>query len=341
MRRLFVIVGAGASHGCAPPEVPRNVGWKPPLVKDLFSHRTDRQYHSIIQKYPLAGIAASELIGDDNSVAIEEVLRTRYRDSADEFDKRVFNSIGPFLQELLWSVSGEYTKHPVHYQALVAKLVRLPEVVFITLNYDLLLDRVLREADPTANAMGWYIQPDRRWCLIKLHGSVNWVRNVKNDGHDVFHRPPLYLDLMGDIQFRDLDSELWKMRGLSSAGGGYTYGERMFPVLSVPLGSADAVSCPDTHVAYLRAKLASCEELDLCLIGYSAHDAEVMKLVSDSGKLIRSLTVVDQDGAAAQRIIDRMREEHGLSAQDNDPFEGSFGPWVTKRLETKLQEWQA
>jgi hypothetical protein len=33
-------------------------------------------------------------------------------------------------------------------------------------------DRVHR---PTGE-MGWYVDPDRHWSLIKLHGSVDWAR---------------------------------------------------------------------------------------------------------------------------------------------------------------------
>jgi hypothetical protein len=339
MERLFVVVGAGASHGCAPDDVQRNPAWQPPLVKTLFSAAPDYGYHSVLAKYELAGIAAAELATLDDSAAIEEVLRERYRDAESELDRRIFNSIAPYLQELLHTVSNEYTAHPAYLQAVVAALLRLPEVVFITLNYDLILDRVLAATDPHVPSKTWYVQPERNWSLIKLHGSVNWYRQLALNDLRAFFSPPAEVPLASEIQVGPLDEALHTRRGMSSPGGGFAHGDLKYPVLSVPQGRTDELACPDDHVEFLRQKLADSAELDLLFLGYSAHDAEVMKLIRDSGKPVSSLLVVDRDLEAAQGIVARLKAEHGIVAVERlhtgllsiggQAHNGDFGSWVT------------
>jgi hypothetical protein len=298
-------------------------------VKTLFSADPTYSYHEVLAKYRLAGLAAAELFRhEENSVAIEEVLRTQYRDSTLELDRRIFNSIGPYLQELLHTVSGQYTSHPVYYQALVAGLLRLPEVVFVTLNYDVILDRVLLDADPSGESMSWYVKPERNWSLVKVHGSVNWSRTLGLNSATAFFNPPANVPLDGPISYGRLDRELWELRGFNGPQGGFSHGSLRYPVLSVPQGTEDEVACPDEHIAFLRHKLAVSTNLDLCFLGYSAHDAEVMRLIRDSGKPVRHLTVVDRDQETAEAILDRLRAEHGIAGQGAEAFRGDLGHWI-------------
>jgi hypothetical protein len=48
---------------------------------------------------------------------------------------------------------------------------------FVTLNYDLFLDRAL-EIYGSASGMDWYVDRSRMFRLYKLHGSVNWGRRL-------------------------------------------------------------------------------------------------------------------------------------------------------------------
>jgi hypothetical protein len=53
-------------------------------------------------------------------------------------------------------------------------LLRLPYVCFVTLNYDVMLDRRLQGHHPLLSTFDDYISKDKNWSLVKLHGSVNW-----------------------------------------------------------------------------------------------------------------------------------------------------------------------
>jgi hypothetical protein len=327
VERLFVIIGAGASRGCAPDVVGRNLSQTPPLVPDLFD-ATFAPATNALPSYPLVKLAAADLRGLDTSVAIEEVIRTRYRDSSHELDQRIFRAILPYLQELLYQVSYGYTQFPQNYQALVTSLLRLKEVIFVSLNYDLLLDNVLASVDLATASIDWYTQSDRHWSLIKLHGSVNWGRQT-GVGAGVFLDPPADLELADDIVVRPADpGDLWNTRGFSSRGGSYVPGQLFYPVLSVPIGEANLLACPQEHVAFLGKKLEETQPLHLLLVGYSGVDREVFSLIRDSGRGVKTLTIVDRSSEAAGAVAERILREHEIAADEVYPFDGDFNKWV-------------
>jgi hypothetical protein len=201
--RLFVVVGAGASRGCAPSHVDLNPMWVPPLVTDLFEPHANKGISEILPRYPLAGLAAADLRGRDTSIAVEEFVRTRYRDSQ----------------------------------------------------------------------------------------------------HLAYYNPPEDLELDTDIVCRQSQA-LWETRGLSTEYGGYAHGSLFYPALSVPVGEEDELVCPPQHVDFLRERLAASQPRHLLLIGYSGNDREVLALVRESERGIKTLTVVDYDAGAAQAVVD-------------------------------------
>jgi hypothetical protein len=325
--RLFVVVGAGASHGCAPARVFRDESYTPPLVPQLFTASTPG-YADVLAGYPLAKLAAADLRGRDTAIAIEQHLRTRYRDSEHLLDRRIFEGIGPYLQELLFRVSRKYTRFPQNYESLVTSLLRLKEVVFVSLNYDLLLDDVLASTvSEDWNRMSWYIQSRRHWSLVKLHGSVNWAVPIHVERGDIFVNPPASLERMGEPVVRNL-TELWDVRGYTSEHGAVG-GEKLFyPVLSVPIGQDDELTCPEQHVEFLRDKLDQSQPIHLLLIGYSGNDREVLALIRASGRGIKTLTVVDRGRDSAVDVIKRLAEYHGIAADDSVACTHDFNGWI-------------
>lgn len=327
IERLFVVLGAGASRASAPTSVPRDERALPPLVTELFG-RIDTGYGDVLREYPLAKLAAAELRGLGGSVAIEEVIRTRYRDSEHVHDQRIYRAIPPYLQELLHRVSYRYTAFPQNYESLVTALLRLREVVFVSLNYDVLLDGVLEVIGGPIDDMWWYVRSSgRHWSLIKLHGSINWGRRSLIDDTDIYYDPPLDLQLDDTIVFRP-GRELDRMRGIAAEPGERLPDHLYYPALSVPIGQADELVCSPNHVAFLRERLERTQPLHLLLIGYSGNDREVMSLVRESGRGIRTLTVVDRDQASAEAVIARLQADHELRADLVWAYPGDFDHFV-------------
>ena len=128
------------------------------------------------------------------------------------------------------------------------------QIAYLTLNYDTLLDDVLfpdylggtlEEKDMKA-----YIGD--KCMLVKLHGSVNWVKECEIDwpGGDRAFYLPGYLDIVAsfgsrglqerfqpEISIRAATKELWEM--VDNASPRWRY-KIYYPALSVPLGDYDS-----------------------------------------------------------------------------------------------------
>src|SRR5262249_41653799 len=124
------------------------------------------------------------------AVGLEAYLRENILGSPLAYDRRRYLSIPLYLQHVLWEVSAHFTEHPVNYDRLVNAALRAGEqFVFITLNYDTLLDsRLEMETGQSITELQHYLNRDGQWSLIKLHGSVDWMKEVLTplSGTDVF-----------------------------------------------------------------------------------------------------------------------------------------------------------
>src|SRR5687768_6409066 len=166
---LVTILGAGASLASG------DYGddlYRPPLTVDLFD---EDRFGSVLSRYELAHQAGRFITherADDDALALEHVLHA-LRTSEHAHHRHMAIAVPPYLQELLLSISERHHSDAHRYDRLIERLLRLPYVFFVTLNYDLLLDRRLN----SHHALGTfkdYITEDKNWSLLKLHGSVNW-----------------------------------------------------------------------------------------------------------------------------------------------------------------------
>jgi hypothetical protein len=328
--RLFVIIGAGASFDCVPAgeSIPSNDDYHPPLTAGLFRTR-HAGYASILARYPLAKAAAAELSTVDSAVSLETQLRERYRNSEYEHDRRIFRGVLPYLQELLYTISYEYTEFPQNYEVLVTKLLRLKEVLFVSLNYDLFLDNALLAADPNKAKMEWYIKTyQRNWALIKLHGSVDWGRKIIGRVGQLadFVQPRDDTHLSRDISLRT-GYNLEVIRGIADTGGRRS--EAYFPALAAPVGQADELVCPQPHVEYLKQRLAETQPMHLLVIGYSGLDQEVVSLIRESERGVKTLTIVDRGEEATMAVAERLARQ-GVRAEDTKFEAEGFNAWVRR-----------
>jgi hypothetical protein len=352
---LFVVIGAGASYDSTSPDnlgssgvgaqqgadrviLPQHL--RPPLVTELFAPR----FAGILNKYPIAQMAASDIRRQtQESVAIEDYLRERYRDSDDDLDRRKFHAVHWYLQDLLWCVSNFYTSHPDNYDRLVTGCLRLPEVVFITLNYDTLLDDRLRVVAPVDDLDG-YVSPDRSWGLVKLHGSVDWGLPIWSPAFNdqrLISNPPADVKTGGEISLRPSRS-IDDVRLQKDHHGAVE--QVYYPAMSVPVGTRDAFSCPPGHVDHVRRRLAEQDALDVLMLGYSALDEEVLTLFQESGRPLRSLCAVNANRDTAQLPFERVAGLFGEPVH-GEVYERAFSDFVGTedfdRYLGRLERWRA
>lgn len=312
---LIVITGAGASSACT------TLGGelvherlKPPLAAELFQ-AGGVPFEQILYEYPLAQAAAADIDASagSNASAVEDFLRKQLRDSNHFHRRQQYRAVLLYLQHLLfiisrwnWHAEEGYTARPDCYDRLVSAALELNEVVFITLNYDTILDQRLSMHGDLLN-MDSYIGAGENWSLIKLHGSVNWAQRVTtswtNDHHTDLYFETTFRNLGDDLQLDDdiVLRTAADIRRLRSDGEGSSElaGKLYYPALSAPLGPGDKIVCPPNHRAFLKERLTAYEGLNLLVIGYSGLDQEVLKLLRESENSIRTLTVVSKDDAEA------------------------------------------
>jgi hypothetical protein len=313
---MVVVLGAGASYDCATAadDLMINRTLQPPLVTGLFGF----QFQPVLGVYQPVAQAAPELRAIGDSKAFEQVVREQYRDSANTYDRRTFRSMPLYLQHLFWNISWNYTRQADHYEQLVRTLLRrFDEVIFVTLNYDLLLDRVLSELDPIER-LGDYVGRVKPWRLIKLHGSVNWGRPMLMDFDPQVEPEDEFLAKTFDRVEEGWFRQLGPIQLLPTAAGRTLRELRystfinkphlVYPSLSVPVGEYGEFSCPPEHLDWLRDRLRALGQANLMMIGYSGADEEVMSLLGEYCEGLQSLCVVDPSEATAMRMMEHLTE---------------------------------
>lgn len=328
-RTLFVLLGAGASYDASTWYDGPLLPWtelRPPLVKELFG----RRFSEILDHYPLARNAAPAITdamsGDEEEPAqsLEDFIRKRYRDSDDPYNQRRFWSLAPYLQDVLFKVSRPDLYPDNLYRLVNPLLDHFDHVCFVTLNYDVLLDRCLSDLNPLATLEDFIRYP--RWSLIKLHGSITWGHPL-HEPADLNSPPPNLADLIdtSKIYHRfQVNSET--LRRIITQSGTID----LYPALSVPLGPDDEIVCPAEHTAFLVNRLADVGDVDLLVVGYSGLDRTVLDLFAENVKRFRTVYIVNADAKTAREVAGRMSQalKVGLTTNISDVSEASFGEWA-------------
>ncbi len=296
---IVVLIGAGASFASG------DVGTdeRPPLTRELFSRARAQR---LLTTYTLAREAHSVITREmrsDTTIAFEEALKRLQTDGYPHHEQMAV-AVPPFLQALLLDYSESLDARCVRYGVLVDELLKLrTTVVFISLNYDTLLDNRLAAFSPL-NSMHDYIETPLGWSLIKPHGSVAW-----------FFEQPAAFDPRtppGDrpIVRQAIDCKpttAFDLADLRASDSGDPHGPCVrYPALALPDGPKDELVLPPEHLDHLRGILGTSQEIYLLVLGYSALDTEILKLISDSDCKVRRMTVVNFDVIPALEVFDRI-----------------------------------
>jgi hypothetical protein len=313
-------------------------------VKDLF----DARFASILAQYPLVQAAAADIRRvtggyPETAVPLERFLREQMQNSESPYTQRRFRQVPLYLQHVLEYTSntkgGGYTEEPDNYNGLVNALLELDEVLFLTLNYDTLLDDRLFLYVPLED-LDSYVASDPRWALVKLHGSVNWGRRLEIQLDREYATTPdaatLIIDRLDELRFVSDELEL-RLHGDVGRRRFDGSGDVFYPAVSVPLGEEDEVVCPSSHVDVARQRLSREDGINLLVIGYSGVDREVLGLFRESGNTIRNLLVANGDSQASFSAAEKICGAFGDSGVREDSiFSGGFTDLVTSG---RLHRW--
>ncbi|MCH8910948.1 MAG: SIR2 family protein [Chloroflexi bacterium] len=329
-KKTTVILGAGASFDSWNTD-PRNAQeqWWPPLAAHLFgSHPSDTRrrkradsFIRTLNRYPgaeyVAGLLNQMNIGEDYRFE-DELTRIASNPNL----AKHFREVPPYISDIISEVSVHFGRTSGNYAALIADLIISPddEVLFITLNYDTLLEQALSRFDSASysfSSMDHYVarDEDRQAKVVKVHGSCNWHRALYNP----LTRPSLsttWDDLLDDHGLELLDEDI-HVQNLGSGesvraltvrfeyGDGQVIDVPAYPVITAPLAakSDDDLVCPSNHSQYAREFVAKCDKF--LVIGTSGNDTDLLGLLSESGISARVVHYVNDRATTAEKVRSR------------------------------------
>jgi hypothetical protein len=177
-------------------------------------------------------------------------------------------------------------------------------VLFLSVNYDLFLEAAIERYEAHEfTSVNSYVPDSKKWLLVKPHGSVNWARTLENcpkygDGlprapSDLQEAPRFTPGIR--LVYRSAERNDYYVPG-STEEVGYLY-----PQIVVPVDRPKEFVCPPSHSDQASAFVAECR--NFLLIGFSAHDDDILKLLKRMPARSR-LTVVSSGDA--RKVYDRI-----------------------------------
>jgi hypothetical protein len=301
---LLVILGAGASFDSIgelkirADRVLRETEFRPPLADQLFAERDS--FRDARARYRiLGGLTETVTNAMHRGAGLEEALEAEVRRAP--HDPRVraeMLALRGYLRDVIlrclqeWTaLSGAATNHHWLFRHLSRWAHATSQLVAVaTFNYDLFAEIALTaQAGITFTDVNTYgrIHEGGRTGLFKLHGSVNWFREVSETN--------LTLDeiVAAVMDGADIEEE-GDIRMDADRGG-------IVPAIAVPVTTKSSYECPQTHLEHLRQLLP---EVDLVLvIGWRATEQHFLSMLHELGKYVRTVLVVSGTEEGANETV--------------------------------------
>ena len=260
----------------------------------------------------------------------------KLQDSSNPDIARAFLEMPIFFQELFGEISARYSTSGGNYDHLVTTLLEsdIDRIAFVTLNYDLFLDRALATFTRTPfRDMRSYITNDDHWMLIKLHGSVSWMRPVlrpvDGPGSTLEAKRLRLLALLDEIarfsdtaELRVAEWDDWFTR----VDQGW---QAHYPHLAVPVQGKPKPLCPQQHLDALREFLPTCK--NVLAIGVSGRDLDLfeqMARLPNESRLYMVGQPKDQADTASDNFIRGVLQLKDVGVGSHT-FGGGFGDFLT------------
>lgn len=326
-KRLTVILGAGASHSInIDPRSTDEQGYRPPLAQQIFEDR--REFRKILSKYEQAEILSSDItrrIRQNNpGVGLEQILKEleqELKKGNDTHKVRQFLQIPLYLQDLFGTITYNFTQRPDEYNILVNEILsKVSKVLFLTLNYDNLLEIPLSKISHTEfSTEEEYIEHDP-WMLVKIHGSINWSKEFI----DIKHADPSdteYFRLLATSTLPLPLSDKFSIWNRKSYAVKYAERTPLYPAITVPVDGKYEINCPPSHVQKAEEFLSDCH--NYLIIGTSGKDQDLLDMLKANVKSGRVMIV-----GTSEESTNKIRENFMLAIPQ---FQSSIGTFYHAR----------
>ncbi len=325
---LLVILGAGASHDSndlLPPEERFMPGsYRPPLTKDLFHPQAI--WAELAGNFTLAGPIIQKIRRqqrEDKDVSIETVLR-EISDEALSYPSRHKNlaALTFYLQVVINLVHEKWLAESLNMtnqQMLVDELLAWQatskqRIVFVTFNYDLLLEAAIESLTPqTFEFMDEYIDDDNI-RVYKPHGSVNWARIYLPTGS-----PFRYSVIINDVR-RQVSEGIDRLQSTDkfavrkSLLGPLNMDEEpvYLPALAVPVARKAEWQFPNDHLNALADDLGQVE--NVITIGWRGAEDNFIEFMFDHLRPGTTVHIVCESEEASRKAWNNIRHVRRFAA---------------------------
>ena len=332
---ILVIFGAGASYDSLPslrPSSGDSQASRPPLADELFSNRPifAKTLTDFPDCYPIVPYLQAAPTG-----TVEHTLEILEQEAeTDPKRKQQMAAIRYYLQNAIGECERKWngvTRGITNYLTLLdqLRLMRRPDepVCLVTFNYDRMIERVLPSVGVTIKKdISEYIAHDA-FKLFKLHGSVDWGREIdtpeikveKRDTREVARELIQKADqLTISTRYRLVDG-----RPIGASADGVA----LFPAIAVPVETKRQYECPDEHLECLRAYLPKITKV--LLIGWRATEQHFLNLLRESLTSGVPLYAVAADRQKAEEVLETIERADVRVA--GRASEGGFSDFIVSR----------
>jgi hypothetical protein len=293
---LLVIFGAGASydsvHHLPPPSRSAsgqsNLGtqpivsalgpheqFRPPLANQLFENRD--WFVPIMQEF---GDFRSLVTSLRTANSVERRLAELQKEAETlEIRHCQLAAICYYLQSVIWSCQKNWQKHHAgitNHAAFLEtiELWRRPlneQVCIVTFNYDTMIEQAMSQVlRIDFDTFSRYIS-DENYRLIKLHGSIDWGREVVSP---VAPRSPG--DIVGNAANMKLSEQYGKVVQRPVA---FDDGKVGFPALAIPVEKKSEFVCPPAHLEALANLISRVTKI--IAIGWRATERHFLEMLTN------------------------------------------------------------
>jgi hypothetical protein len=284
---LMVVFGAGASYDSIPaypPATYTQIDDRLPLANQLFENRQEfsAEMNNFTEMTPIIPL----LQPSKDGITIERVLQN-LQEEATEYPQRhkQLAAVRYYLHSMLWRCEdrwiGRAPGGATNQISLLDQIERWrkpdEQVYLVTFNYDRMLERALRTVGINIQSLSDYIASDT-YKLIKLHGSVDWGREIGGPqelrGLEMRQLVRYLIDNSDSIRITP-NYRLVDQVPLHVANEAM-----LFPAIAIPVETKVDYECPDEHLEALRAAIPEVDKL--LLIGWRAAEKPFLEHLAEN-----------------------------------------------------------
>jgi SIR2-like protein len=334
---LLVIVGAGASFDSVPS---RPIGasgniekYRLPLADQLFESR--EMFQAVQRDIPQVMQVSGSLLLRTSGESVEDVLQ-RYASQIPNYPVRETQlaAVRFYIQGIISQCEAWWYRADNQVATNLMTLIDQIELarghrdrpVFVTFNYDRLIENALENRGRTFGGMPDYIRSDSI-PVIKLHGSVDWARRIERLDISRFGGSPWQIAVQISNEIHNLPKPGIIERYSATLPSSHIDQHIAIPAIAIPLKDKSDFECPDDHKDLLRSIIP--KVTTMLTIGWRGAEQHFLGLLRESGLgRVNGICVAGGPGQAEETVANLSRFAIKGSIT---PYNEGFTTFVAKR----------